>query len=82
MAMGAPPFIVVLIFTSADPSSSVRSAARESTALICSTLPTALAACSAVSFVASAPHPAVATNAAAVNPTQAAVCFCFICPHP
>ncbi|MFJ3799097.1 hypothetical protein ACIPSJ_22765 [Streptomyces sp. NPDC090088] len=68
----------VLILTSAEPSSSVRSVACESTAMILSALSTAEVAV----FTPPEPHADTTTIAAAVNPTHAAVYFSFMSPHP
>src|SRR3990170_1814995 len=82
MVIGTPLPRSVVSLTSADPRSSVLSVARVSAAMIRSALPTALSTVSAVFFVVSALHAEVTTRAAAVNPTQAAVCRSFIVPTP
>ncbi|CAL9449722.1 hypothetical protein SUDANB43_02404 [Streptomyces sp. enrichment culture] len=84
METGSPPAAssVVVVLTSAEPSSSVRSVARVRAAMIVSALSTALSAVSAAVFAPSEPHAVATTIAAAVNPTQAAVYFSFMSPHP
>lgn len=78
MVTGAPVPRSVGIRTSAEPSRSVRSVARESAAMIVSALFTA----SAALLVPSAPQADVVTSAAAVNPAQAVVHLGFMSPHP
>ncbi len=86
MEIGSPVPRSVVVLTSAEPSSSVRSVARESAAMIVSALLTAVsAALSALSVAVlapSEPHAVAATIAAAVSPTQAAVYVSFTSPHP
>ncbi len=86
MAIGSPVPRSVVVLTSAEPSSSVRSVARESAAMMVSALLTAVsAAFSAPSEAFSAPsvpHAVAVIIAAAVSPTQAAVYLSFMSPHP
>ncbi|GHB22923.1 hypothetical protein GCM10010377_10990 [Streptomyces viridiviolaceus] len=74
MEIGSPVPRSVDVRTSAEPRSSVRSVTRESAAMMVSALSTA----SAAVLAPSEPHAEVATMAAAVSPTQAAVYLSFI----